>query len=168
MDGPIRKTSKIPPWLSLEYQCSHHDGQAFNLQLIFFMQTKLSNIVNKRKLSIYYDGDWIQKRFVIKKVKPRLSFHPVHQKLVTNSGIEQWLFAIVRKSYLTLTTQMRGLRRYQVVGGAKESKWAVAMDPLEELPPLNNEKAQFTGAVLRAGHTSRFFIKTWLIWLAHP
>ena len=72
--------------------------------------------------------------------------------------------AILRKAYSTLTTQMRGLRRYQVVGGAKESKWAVAMDPLEELPPLNNEKAQFTGAVLRAGHTSSFFTKTWLIY----
>ena len=86
------------------------------------------------------------------------------QKLMTYSGRGQWLFAIVRQAYLTLTTQMRGLRRYQVVGGAKESKWAVAMDPLEELPPLNNEKAQFTGAVLRAGHTSSFFTKTWLIY----
>ena len=143
--------------------------QAFNLQLIVFMQTKLSNIVNKRKLSIYYDGDLFQKRCVITNVKPRFSINPVHQKLVTHSsGMGQWLFAIVRKAYLTLTTQMRGLRRYQVVGGAKESKWAVAMDPLEELPPLNNEKAQFIGAVLRAGHTSGFFTKTWLIWLAHP
>ena len=54
--------------------------------------------------------------------KCKAKIHLVHQKLVTNSGMGQWLFAIVRKSYFTLTTQMRGLRRYQVVGGAKESK----------------------------------------------
>ena len=59
---------------------------------------------------------------MIKNVKPRFSIHPVYQKLVTHSGLGRWLFAIVRKAYLTLTTQMRGLRRYQVVGGAKESK----------------------------------------------